>query len=202
MQGGRQKDSRKQGTLTHPAAAAARQPPQHGESSSTRVLTEALEAPKTPLPHRHHLPPIPGAGPRGPPPSGHTSPPRERDSQRSTQAVTRQQTVRPAPPPPPSGAWRPVHYRGDGTPRTRDQGDPQPTSGLNRGWGDDPLKAPCRKQGLTAPAPDTGTGQPTNRAHAPRGSPPWLRRGQATGARRTHHNNRGTTQATKERTKK
>ena len=56
-----------------------------------RVRTEAVEAPTTRRPNKHHLPPIPGAGPRGPTPSGRTSPPfprwpSERDRQRSTQA--------------------------------------------------------------------------------------------------------------------
>ena len=61
-------------------------------------------------------------------------------------------------PPPPSQGRRPARYWGDGTPRTRGQGDPQPTNGPDRRWGGSPLKAPPRDQGVTASAPDTGTG--------------------------------------------
>ena len=166
-----------------------------------------METPTTSKPNKHHLRPIPGAGPRGPAPSGRTSPPfphrsGKRDRQRATQAPTRQQPVRPAPPPPPSQSRRRVRCQGDGTPRTRGQGGPQPTRDLDRGRGDEPLKAHPSKQGMTSPAPHMGTGNPTNRAHAPQGSPPWLRRSQTTGTRRTHHNSGGTTQATQERTTK
>ena len=154
-------------------------PPQHGELSSMRVRTEAVEAPTTRRPDRHHLPLITVARPRGPAPSGRISPriprlPSERVKQRSTRAPTRQQTVHPARPPPPSQSHRPVRCQGDGTPRTRGHGDPQQTRDQNRGWGDEPLKAPPRKPGVTAPAPDTGIGHPTNRANARRGSPAWL----------------------------
>ena len=166
-----------------------------------------MEAPTTRRPNRHHLPPIPGAGPRGPAPSPRTSAPfprrlSEHDRQRSTQAPTRQQTVRSVRPTPPSEGRQPARYQGEGTPRTHGQGDPQPTSGPTRGWEDEPFEAPPRKQGMTAPAPDTGTGPPTNWAHLPRGSPHRLRRSQAAGARRTHHNIGDTTRATRERTKK
>ena len=166
-----------------------------------------MEAPTTRRPNGHHLPAIPGARSRGPAPSGRTSPPFPRrpsgcDRQRFTQAPTRQQTVRPARPPPPSQGRRPTRYRGDGTLRTPGQGDPQPTGGPNRGRGDEPLKPPPCKQAVKAPAPDTGIGHSTNWAHTPRGSPPRLRRSQAAGAQRTHHNNWDTTQATRGRTKK
>ena len=71
----RQSGSRRQGTLAAAGAAAARRLPQHGESSSTRVWTEAMEVPTTPTPNGHHLPPIPDTGPSGPALSGRTSPP-------------------------------------------------------------------------------------------------------------------------------
>ena len=166
-----------------------------------------MEAPTTRRPSRHHLPPIPGALPTGPAESGHTSPPfprrpSERNRQRSTQAPTRQQTVRQARPPYSTQGRRPAPYRGDGTPRTHGQGDLQPTNGPNRGWGDKPLKAPAREQGVTAPALDTGTGHPTNWAHTPRGSSTRLRRSLTAGARGMHHNNGDTRQATQEQTKK
>ena len=66
------------------------------------------------------------------PRSERTSPPFPRrlsecDRQRCTQAPNRQQTVRPARRPPPSQGPRPARYWGD------DQGDPRPTSDLNRG---------------------------------------------------------------------
>ena len=203
----RQNGTGKQGTLTDPGAAAARRPPQDDESSSTRVWREVNEAPTTRQPNRHHLPPIPGVGPRGPAPSWRTSSPSprqpgERDRQRFTQAPTRQQTVRPPLLLPSSQGRRPVCYRGDGTPRTHGQGDPRPTSNPNRDRGDEPLKPPPRKQGVTAPAPDTGTRHLTNWANAPQGSQPRLRRSQAAGVQKTHHNNGDTTQATRERTKK
>ena len=94
----RQNGTRRQGTLAGPCTAAAHRLPQHGESSSTRVWTGAIEAPKTRRPNRHHLLPIRGAGQRGPAPSARTSPPfprqpSEHDRQRSTQAPARQQMV-------------------------------------------------------------------------------------------------------------
>ena len=46
----RQSGTRRQGTLAAPGAAAARRLLQHGESSSTRVWTEAMEATTTPTP--------------------------------------------------------------------------------------------------------------------------------------------------------
>ena len=121
-------------------------PPQHGELSSMRVRTEAVEAPTTRRPDRHRLPPIPCTGPRGLAPTGRTSPPfprrpSERNRQRSILAPTRQQTVNRARLPPPSQSVRPVRCRGDGTPRTRGQRDLQQTSNPNRGWGDEPSKA-------------------------------------------------------------
>ena len=58
------------------------------------------------------------------------------------------------------------------------------------------------KAGHGGTNPDTGTRHPTNRAHAPQGSQAWLKRSQATVALRTHHNNGGTTRATREQTKK
>ena len=110
--------------------------------------------------------------------------------------------LRPARPPPPSQGRRPARYRGDSTLQTNGQGDPQPTSGPNRGCRDEPLKAPHGKQSVTAPASDTSTGHPTNWAHTPRGSPPRLRCSQTAGAHRTPHNNGDTTQETREQTKK
>ena len=68
-----QSGTRRQRTLAAPGAAAARCLPQHGESSSTRARTEAMEVPTIPTPNGHHLPQIPDAGPRGPAPSGCTS---------------------------------------------------------------------------------------------------------------------------------
>ena len=161
------KGTRKHRTLTDAGAAAARHPPQHGESSSMRERTEAVGASTTHRPNRHHLPPIPVAGPRGPPPNGRTTPPfprrpSERNRQRSSQAPISQQTLLPGRPPPPSRRRWPVRHRGDGTPRTRGRGDPQLTSDPNRGWGDEPPKAFPGKQGWTSPAPDTGTCHPTN----------------------------------------
>ena len=142
-----QSGTRRQGTLAAPGAAAARRLPQHGESSSKRAWTEAMEVPRTQASNGHRLPPIPNGGPRGPAPSARTSPPfprqpSELNRQRSTQTPTRQQTVRPARPPPPSQGRRPACCQGNGTPRTHGQGDPRPTNGPNRGWGDKPLNAP------------------------------------------------------------
>ena len=132
--------------MTDSGAAAARHPPRRSKLSSTRVRTETVEAPTSRQPNRHHLLPIHGAGLRGPAPSGRTSPPfpsqqSERERQRSTRAPTRQKTVHSARLLPPSRRHRPVRRRGDGTLRTR-PGEPQQTSKLNRGWGDEPLKAP------------------------------------------------------------
>ena len=103
----RRSRTRRQGTLAAPGAAAARRLPQHGESSSTKIWREAMEGQTTSTPNRHHLPPIPFTGPRGPARNGRTSPPFQRqpsenDGQRFTHTPTMQQTVRPACPPPPS----------------------------------------------------------------------------------------------------
>ena len=112
----RQNGTRGQGTLAGRGPAAAQRLPQHAESSSTRVWTEAMEARTTRRRNRHHLPPFLGAGPRGHAPSRRTSPPfprrlSERNRQRSTQTPTREQTVRSARPLPPSQGWRPARYR-------------------------------------------------------------------------------------------
>ena len=61
---------------------------------------------------------------------------------------------------------------------------------------------PPPKRGAMKPVADTCTGRPTNRARAPRGSPPKLQHGQSARARRTHRNNRSTTRAAQERTQK
>ena len=50
--------------------------------------------------------------------------------------------MRPARLPPPSQGRRPGRCRGASAPRTHGEGDPQPTHGPNRGWGDEPLKTP------------------------------------------------------------
>ena len=68
----RQSSARRQGTLTAPAAAAACRLPRHGESSWAGIRTEAMEVPTTSSPNRHHLPPTPDAGQRGPAANGHT----------------------------------------------------------------------------------------------------------------------------------
>ena len=50
--------------------------------------------------------------------------------------------------------------------------DQQPEQGAGGRTAQSP--PPPRTPGVTAPAPDMGTGHPTNRANAPPGSPPWL----------------------------
>ena len=109
----RRNSARRQRTVAAPAAAAARHLPRHGESSFMRVCRETMGAPTTPTPNRHHLPPIPDAGPRGSAPNGRTSPPFSRqssasDRQRCTRAPTGRQTEHPAHPPPPSQGRRPA----------------------------------------------------------------------------------------------
>ena len=171
------------------------------------VRTEALEAPKTRRLDRHHLPPIRGAGPRGPAPGGRKSPrfprwPSERGRQRSTRAPTRKQTVHPASPPPPSPRHGPVHCRGDGTPRTRGQAEPQQTSNPDGGLGNQPLKAPpLPHAGRDSTSPGHGHRPPSQPGPCATGLP-TLWRSQATWTRRTRHYSGGTTQATRERTKK
>ena len=202
----RRRSAGRQTTLAALAAAAARRLPRHSLSSSTRIRTEAMEVPTTPAPNRHHLPPIPDAGPRGTAPNGRRSPPFPRqpsasDRQSFTRAPARQQTKRPAHPPPPSHGRRPACCQGDSTPRTHGQGNPRPTKSLRKGWGDNP-PSPPRERGAMTPVPDTGTGHPTNRARAPRGSPPELQHDQTARAWRKHRNNRRTTRAAQERTQK
>ena len=125
--------ARRQGTLAAPGATAARRLPQNGESSSTRIRTEAMEVPTTSRPNGHDLPPIPDAGPRGSAPNGRTSPPFPRQSsegnrQRFTRATTGQQTEHPAT----SQGRRPAGYQGDSTPLTHGQGNPRPANGVHK----------------------------------------------------------------------
>ena len=139
--------ARRRGTLDAPATAAACRLWRHGESSSTRIGTEAMEAPTTPTPKGHHLPPNHDAGPRGPAPNGRTSPPfapqsSASDRQRFTRAAAGQQTECPARPPPPSQGQRPSRYRGDSAPRTRGQGNPRRPKACARGGGTAPPTTP------------------------------------------------------------
>ena len=70
--------------------------------------------------------------------------PSKSDRQRFTRARPGQQTERPAYPPRPSQGRRPAPCRGDSTPRTHGQGNPRPTKGLHKGWGDSPPHNPPR----------------------------------------------------------
>ena len=120
-----------------------------------------MEVPTTSTPNGHHLPPIPNAGPRGPAPNGRTSPPlprhlSESDRQRFTRIPTRQQTERPARPPPSSQGRRPALCRGDNTPRTHGQRNPRPTKGLHKGWGDNSPSAPPPRAGRDETSPGHG----------------------------------------------
>ena len=137
----------KRGTLAHPVAAAARRPPQRDESSSMRIWTGTTGAPATPTLGEHHRPTSPDAGPRGPAPSRRTSPPFSRRSsasgkQRFKRTLARRRAKRPAHPPPPSRGQRPIRYREDHEPRTRDQGSPRPTPALRKGRGGSPPRSP------------------------------------------------------------
>ena len=168
----RRNNAERQGTLADPVAAAARRLPRRGESSSMRVWTGTTGAPATPTPSGYHLPPIPDAGPRGPAPNGHTSPPFSGQSsasgrQRFTQEPAGRRTEHPAGPPPPSQGQRPAHCRRDRTPRTGDQGSLRLTQGLRKERGDSSPRSP-------------ETAKP----------------------RRAHRSNRGTTRATQGRTEK
>ena len=143
----RRSSAKKRGTLADPVAAAARRPPQRDESSSMRIWTGTRVAPATPTPGEHHRPPTRDAGPRGPAPSGRTSPPFSRrpsasGKQRFKRTLTRRQAKRPAHLPPPSRGQRPIRYREDHTPRTRDQGSPRPTPALRKGRGGSPPRSP------------------------------------------------------------
>ena len=172
-----------------------------------RIRTEMMEVPRTPGPYGHHLPAIPDPDPRGPAPNGRASPPFPRqpsasDRQCFTRAPVVQQTERPAHPPPPSQGRQPTRCRGDDTPQTRGRGSPRPTKGLRKGWGDSPPNTPSRERGAMTPVPGTGSNHPTNRARAPRDSPPQLQHSQTARARRAHRNNGSTTQEAQGRTQK
>ena len=143
----RRSSAKRRGTLADPIAAAARRPPQGDESSSMRIWTGTTGAPATPTLGEHHRPPIPDAGPRGPAPSGRTSPPFSRrpsasGKQRFKQTLARRRAKRPAHPPPPSRGQRPIRCREDHTPRTRDQASPRPTPALRKGRGGSPPRSP------------------------------------------------------------
>ena len=143
----RRSSAKKRGALTDPVAAAARRPPQRDESSSMRICTGTTGAPATPKLGEHHRPPTPDAGPRGPAPSGRTSPPFSRrpiasDKQRFKRTLARWRAKRPAHLPPSSRGQRPIRYREDHTPRTRDQGSPRPTPALRKERGGSPPRSP------------------------------------------------------------
>ena len=143
----RRSSAKKRGTLAYPVAAAARRPPQRDESSSMRIWTGTTGGPATPKLGEHHRPPTPDAGPRGPAPSGRTSPPFSRRpgascKQRFKRTLARRRAKRPAHLPPPSRGQRPIRYREDHTPRTRDQGSPRPTPALRKGRGGSPPRSP------------------------------------------------------------
>ena len=138
--------AKRRGTLADPVTAAARRPPQRDESSSMRICTGTTGAPATPTLGEHHRPPTPDAGPRGPAPSGRTSPPfscrlSASGMQRLKRTLARRRAKRPAHPPPPSRGHQPIRYREDHTPRTRDQGSPRPTPALRKGRGVSPPRS-------------------------------------------------------------
>ena len=143
----RRSSAKKQGTLADPVATAARRPPQRDESSSMRIWTGTTGAPATPKLIEHHRPPTPDAGPRGPAPRGRIPPPFSRrrsasDKQRFKRTLARWRAKRPAHLPPSSPGQRPIRYREDHTPRTRDQGSPRPTPALRKGRGGSPPRSP------------------------------------------------------------
>ena len=136
----RRSSAKKRGTLADPVAAAARRPPQRDEFSSMRIWRGTTGAPATPKLGEHHRPPTRDTGPRGPAPSGRTSPPFSRrpggsGKQRLKRTLARRRAKRPAHLPPPSRGQRPIRYREDHAPRTRDQGSPRPTPTLRKGRG-------------------------------------------------------------------
>ena len=147
VQGTRRSSAKKRGTLADPVAAAACRPPQRDESFSMRVWTGTTGAPATPKLGEHHRPPTPDAAPRGPAPSGRTSSPFSRrpsasGKQRFKRTLARRRAKRPAHLPPPCRGQRPIRYREDHTPRTRDQGSPRPTQALSKGLGGSPPRSP------------------------------------------------------------
>ena len=121
--------------------------PRRGESSSMRIWTGTTGAPATPTLGKHHRPPTPDAGPRGPAPNGRTSPPFSRrpsasGRQRFNRTPAGQRAKRPAYLLPPSRGQRPTHCRGDHTPQTRDQGSLRPTQALRKERGGSPHHSP------------------------------------------------------------
>ena len=111
-----------------------------------RIWTGTTGAPATPTLGEYHRPPTPDAAPRGPAPSGRTSPPFSRrpsasSKQRFKRTLARRRAKRPAHLPPPSRSQRLIRYREDHTPRTRDQGSPRPTPALRKGRGGSPPRS-------------------------------------------------------------
>ena len=200
----RRSSTRRQETLAAPAAAAARRLPRHGESSSTRIRTEAMEDPTTPTPNGHHLttdprcrskrprterahiPTIPTPAERERQAALRTGPRQAADGASSSSATSLPRSA--------AGLLPGGQHAGGGT-RCRPKA-------CASGGGTTPATPPPREQGAMTTVPDTGTGHPTNWARAPRGSPPQLQHGQTARARRTHRNNRSTTRAAQERTQK
>ena len=133
-----------------------------------RIWTGTTGAPATPKLGEHHRPPTQDAGPRDPAPSGHTSPPFSRrpsasDKQRFKRTLARLGAKRPAHLQPASRGQRPIRYREDHTPRTRDQGSPRPTPALRKGRGGQPSPQSRSRQ-----ATEGTSRQPGHDASGPR----------------------------------
>ena len=204
----RQSGARRQGTLAAPGAAAARRLPQHDGLSSTWAWTEAMEVPTIPntqrtssgtdprrqskRPHteRAHIPTIPTPAERARQAALHTDPHQAADGACTSSAASL---------PVSAASPLPGGQHAADTPPRGPAADQRPEQGVR---GQTPQSPPPRKQGATTPVPVMDTGQPTNWARTPRGSPPQLQHIQTAVARRTHRDNGSTTRAAQEQTKK
>ena len=160
----------------------------HAQRAS--ATTDPRRRSKRPRTDRAQIPTIPTPAQRERQAALHTGPRRAADGASSSSATSLSGSA--------AGPLPGGQHATDTRPR-EPAADQKPAQGVG---GQPPQQPPPRERGAMTPNPDTGTGHPTNRARAPRGSPPQLQHGQTARARRTHRNNRSTTRAALEPTQK
>ena len=152
--------------------------------------TDPRRRSKRPRTERAHIPTIPTSAERERQAQLHTGPRRAADGASSSSATSL-----------PGSAASPLRggqHATDKQPR-KPAASQVPVQGMGGQCPEPPL---LRERGAMTPVPNRGTGHPTNRARAPRGSQPQLQHSPTARARRAHRNNRSTARAAQGRTRK
>ena len=102
--------------------------PRDPQARRTSSTTDPRRRSKRPCTERTHIPTI-------------LTPAERERHQRFKPTLARRRAKHPAHLPPPSRGQRPIRYREDHTPRTRDQGSPRPTPALRKGRGGSPPRS-------------------------------------------------------------